>query len=56
MRTIGFVGVVMVLVASLVATTPGRAAAVDLEECTIVGTEGPDVIFGTNGEDIICPG
>jgi Ca2+-binding RTX toxin-like protein len=28
--------------------------AVDLEECTITGTPGDDVISGTDGDDIIC--
>jgi Ca2+-binding RTX toxin-like protein len=31
-----------------------REPVMDLSECTIIGTDGPDVITGTTGPDVIC--
>ena len=53
-RTACIVGTVLIVIGGLLAVAPGSAAAIELEECTITGSEGPDVIDGTNGDDVIC--
>ena len=37
-----------------VTPTPPETPTFDLSQCTIIGTDGPDVLTGTTGPDVIC--